>query len=72
MFWDILGIMFNLKENIIKVCKTYYSTGMAKRIRTHILEDESRIAFMQALPAEWVYRDKDKDYGIDCEVEIFE
>lgn len=45
---------------------------MAKRIRTHILEDESRTAFMQILPPEWVYRDKDKDYGIDCEVEIFE
>lgn len=45
---------------------------MAKRVRSHILEDESRVAFMNILPPEWVYRDKDKDYGIDCEVEVFE
>lgn len=45
---------------------------MAKRTRNHILEDKSRQALSNALPEKWVVRDKDKDYGIDCEVEIFD
>lgn len=45
---------------------------MAKRSKTHILEDKSRIKFNEILPEYWVCRDKDKDYGIDCEVEIFD
>ncbi|KFC17835.1 DUF4365 domain-containing protein [Epilithonimonas lactis] len=44
---------------------------MAKRTRNHILEDKSRQALSSILPEKWVIRDKDKDYGIDCEVEIF-
>lgn len=45
---------------------------MAKRTRAHILEDESRAEFSRILPPEWVCRDKNKDYGIDCEIEVFE
>lgn len=44
---------------------------MAKRTRNHILEDESRLFFKKSLPDSWVCRDKTDDYGIDCEVEIF-
>lgn len=44
---------------------------MPQRPRQHILEDESRIFFQQSIPKNWVVRDKSKDYGVDCEVEIF-
>ena len=44
---------------------------MTKRIKQHQLEDLSRNKFGLAIPQKWVYRDKDKDYGIDGEVEIF-
>lgn len=37
-----------------------------------MLEELSRQAFRAALPAEWVVRGVDDDYGIDREVEIFE
>ncbi len=36
-----------------------------------MLEDESRLFFKKSLPEFWVCRDKTDDYGIDCEVEIF-
>lgn len=42
------------------------------RPRSHQLESQSRIAFDQALPASWVTRDLNPDYGVDKEVEIFE
>lgn len=45
---------------------------MPKRTRSHELETESETAFQAALPSRWVYRRKDKDYGIDGEVEIFD
>ena len=45
---------------------------MAQRTRNHILEDKSRNAFTEIIPERWVVRDKSKDYGIDCEVEIFD
>jgi len=45
---------------------------MTKRIRQHQLEDISRSKFSLVLPENWVVRDKDKDYGIDAEVEIFD
>jgi len=44
---------------------------MTKRIRQHQLEDLSRSKFSLVLPENWVVRDKDKDYGIDAEVEVF-
>ena len=44
---------------------------MPKRPKQHRLEDKSRIRFQDILPDMWVYRDKDKDYGIDAEVELF-
>ncbi|SMN12482.1 hypothetical protein SPBRAN_1137 [uncultured Candidatus Thioglobus sp.] len=44
---------------------------MTKRIKQHQLEDLSRHKFALTIPQKWVYRDKDKDYGIDGEVEIF-
>lgn len=45
---------------------------MPKRTRHHELEDESVNAFRSCIPTKWVYRDKNKDYGIDGEVEIFD
>ena len=45
---------------------------MPKRPKQHHLEDLSRAKFQLCLPEKWVIRDKDKDYGIDCEVEIFD
>lgn len=45
---------------------------MTKRVLQHQLEDLSRFKFNLAIPKNWVCRDKDKDYGIDVEVEIFD
>lgn len=45
---------------------------MPKRPIQHILEDESRTKFSEIIPSKWVVRDKDKDYGIDVEVELFD
>ena len=45
---------------------------MPKRPKQHELEDLSRAKFQLILPRKWVLRDKDKDYGIDCEVELFD
>ena len=45
---------------------------MTKRIKQHQLEDLSRAKYNLAIPRNWVFRDKDKDYGIDAEVEIFD
>lgn len=44
---------------------------MPSRVKQHQLEDLSRSKYSLSLPREWVMRDKDKDYGIDAEVEIF-
>jgi Domain of unknown function (DUF4365) len=44
---------------------------MTKRPREHVLETESRNAFRGLMPAEWVVRDIQEDYGVDQEVEIF-
>lgn len=45
---------------------------MPTRPKQHQLEDLSRAKFQSILPRDWVVRDKGKDYGVDCEVEIFE
>lgn len=45
---------------------------MPNRPNQHQIEDISRAKFKLALPREWLLRDKDKDYGVDCEVEIFD
>lgn len=45
---------------------------MPTRPNQHKLEDLSRAKFQLALPKRWVFRDKDKDYGIDGEVELFD
>lgn len=45
---------------------------MPKRVKQHQAEDVSRCKYKILLPKEWVSRDKDKDYGIDVEVEIFD
>jgi len=49
-----------------------YINKMGSRTQNHIIEDESRLFFRGLLPAHWVFRDKHEDYGIDCEVEIFD
>lgn len=46
--------------------------SMPKRPKQHQAEDLSINALKNALPREWVYREKDKDYGIDGEIEIFD
>lgn len=45
---------------------------MPKRPREHELEELSRRAFADALPARWVHRPLNPDYGLDETVEIFE
>jgi len=45
---------------------------MPKRPKQHELEDLSRAKFQLSIPRKWVLRDKDKDYGIDSEVELFD
>ncbi|HWU16494.1 MAG TPA: DUF4365 domain-containing protein [Devosia sp.] len=45
---------------------------MPQRPRSHQLEDISRRRFRDLLPAAWVCRDKDQDYGVDLEVEVFD
>ena len=45
---------------------------MPKRPKQHELEDLSRAKFQLCLPKKWVFRDKDKDYGIDGEIELFD
>jgi tetratricopeptide (TPR) repeat protein len=45
--------------------------NMPKRPKQHQVEDLSITAFKNLLPREWVFREKDRDYGIDGEVEIF-
>jgi tetratricopeptide (TPR) repeat protein len=45
---------------------------MPKRPGQHQLEDTSRSKLTLLFPREWVLRDKDKDYGIDVEVEVFD
>jgi tetratricopeptide (TPR) repeat protein len=44
---------------------------MPRRPKQHQVEDQSIIALKKSLPREWVYREKDRDYGIDGEVEVF-
>lgn len=44
---------------------------MAKRPRSHQLEDLSRNRFRDLMGPHWVVRDRSHDYGIDFEVEIF-
>lgn len=41
-----------------------------RRTRSHQLADESKRAFLNIIPSNWIYRDKQDDYGIDGEVEI--
>jgi tetratricopeptide (TPR) repeat protein len=45
---------------------------MPLRSRSHQLEDISVNRFSDLLPSAWVVRRKDKDYGSDLEIEIFE
>jgi hypothetical protein len=45
--------------------------NMPKQPKKHQIEEISINEFKRLLPREWVYREKDKDYGIDGEVEIF-
>ena len=49
-----------------------YACAMPERPRAHTIEDESELAFRQAIPREWVARKLVPDYGIDLTVEIFD
>ncbi|SMD31824.1 TPR repeat-containing protein [Reichenbachiella faecimaris] len=44
---------------------------MSIRPRSHILEDESKIALKNTLPSNWLVSENSHDYGIDLQVEIF-
>ena len=44
---------------------------MIIRSRSHVIEEESRRAFNRAIPAEWVVRPQNPDYGLDKQVQIF-
>jgi hypothetical protein len=44
---------------------------MSNRPIQHQLETKSRIAFESTLPAQWIYRTVNPDYGIDGFVEVF-
>lgn len=44
---------------------------MPTRSRSHVLEEESVSRLRELLPANWVVRSKNPDYGIDLEIEIF-
>lgn len=44
---------------------------MTQRPRSHQLEDESRRAFANLLPAAWTVQDLVPDYGLDQRVEVF-
>src|SRR5690606_37749940 len=46
-------------------------TEMPRRPRQHDLETASLRAFMDSLPDEWVAQERDHDYGIDLDVEVF-
>jgi len=41
-----------------------------KRPRQHAMEDASGRLFASLLPEEWIVRTIQKDYGVDCEVEL--
>ncbi len=45
---------------------------MARRPKEHVLEEKSRRAFSEAMPAQWVVRPMDPDYGYDLQVQPFE
>ncbi|WP_422091077.1 DUF4365 domain-containing protein [Tenacibaculum ovolyticum] len=46
---------------------------MPRRPIQHQLEDISRNKLESCIPKkEWLIRDKGKDYGVDCEVELFD
>jgi hypothetical protein len=45
---------------------------MPKRVSQHKIEDVSRLMFQLVLPRVWLFRNKDKDYGVDGEVELFD
>jgi hypothetical protein len=42
-----------------------------RRVKQHVMEDESLRLIRQALPHEWVIRDYKPDYGIDISIEVF-
>src|SRR5687767_10733531 len=48
-----------------------FAVHMPERPLSHQLEEESRTAF-RTLVHPWVFRDKNPDYGIDAEVELFD
>lgn len=45
---------------------------MPQRPRAHQLEDISKRAFMSLVPAGWVVEERQRDYGVDLEVELFD
>ncbi|RPE76469.1 MULTISPECIES: DUF4365 domain-containing protein [unclassified Frondihabitans] len=45
---------------------------MPQRPYQHVLESDSRKAFEQRLPGNWIVEPREHDYGIDLDVEIFD
>jgi len=44
--------------------------GLPKRPMSHIIGDQAVLALRNSLPKEWICRELNSDYGIDCEIEV--
>lgn len=44
--------------------------GLPKRPMSHIIGDRAVLALKNSLPKEWISRELNSDYGIDCEIEV--
>lgn len=58
-----------MKHHIVALTS---ESELPSRPRSHQLEDLSITYFKSKLPDAWVCREKDRDYGVDLEVEIFD
>ncbi|MGV1767994.1 DUF4365 domain-containing protein [Rhizobium rhizogenes] len=56
----------------MRCCNHGLEPAVPNRSRSHQLEDVSITYFKSILPEAWVCREKDRDYGVDLEVEIFD
>ena len=43
---------------------------LPKRPMSHIIGDQAVLVLRNSLPKEWIYRELNSDYGIDCEIEV--
>ena len=43
---------------------------LPKRPMSHIIGDQAVLTLRNSLPKEWICRELNSDYGIDCEIEV--